>query len=151
MGAEPLIRPAGKLYEEDFVEWADETSRLLRSGRFDQIDVEHLVEEVEGLAGRDRRELFSRMSVLILHLLKWKYQPEKRSGGWRSTINTQRREIAGLLRQSPSLRQALPQSGAEAYPDAVEDAASETGLPEDTFPAECPFSEAQILDRAFLP
>src|SRR2546426_519054 len=110
MGAKSLTRPASKLYDEDFVAWASETARLLRSGRFDKIDVEHLAEEVEDMANRDKRELASRLRVLILHLLKWQQQPGKRSRSWRATIATQRAELKDLLDQSPSLRRVLPGS-----------------------------------------
>jgi len=151
MGAEPLIRPAGKLYEEDFVEWAGETARLLRSGRFGEIDVEHLVEEVEAMPSRDRRELRSRLKMLMVHLLKWKFQPERRSGSWKSTIDDQREEIEDLFDESPSLRQTLPAATLVAYRRAVTRASSETALPANSFPAECPFSVAQILDPEFLP
>ncbi len=103
------------------------------------------------MAGRDRRELDSRLEVLIHHLLKWQQQPEKRSGSWKSTIFSQRAAIRRLFEQSPSLRRRLTQSVAAVYRDAVNGAAAETGLPEDSFPAECPFPPAQILDPAFLP
>src|SRR5947209_4622481 len=104
MGAESLSRPVANLYEEDFVAWADETTRLLREGRLDQIDIEHVAEESEGLANRDRHELVSRLTVLVHHLLKWGWQPQKRSGSWKLTISTQRTEIEDQLENSPSLR-----------------------------------------------
>jgi len=151
MAAEPLTRPAGKLHEEDFVEWAAETARLLRSGRFDQVDIEHLAEEVEAMAGRDRRELDSRLEVLIHHLLKWQQQIEKRSGSWESTIISQRAAIRRLFEQSPSLRRRLAESVTAVYGDAVKEAAAETGLPVGSFPGACPFSAAEILDPDFLP
>ena len=151
MGAKSLTRPVSKLYDEDFVAWASETARLLRAGRFDKIDVGHLAEEVEDMANRDRRELLSRLRVLILHLLKWQQQPEKRSRSWKSTIVAQRAELKDLLDPSPSLRQILPESVVRTYRDAIERASIETGLPEDSFPGQCPFSPEQILDRNFLP
>ena len=151
MATEPLTPPAGKRYEEDFVEWAEESARLLRSGRFGEIDVEHLVEEVEAMANRDRREVKSRLRVLLLHLLKWRWQPEKQSRSWRLTILHQRGELEDVLEQSPSLRRTVPEATARAYRSAVERARIQTGLPEDSFPAECPFSAEQILDPDFLP
>jgi hypothetical protein len=151
MGAEPLIRPADRLYEEDFVEWARETARLLRSGRFDAMDVEHLAEEIEDMGISQEREALSRLRVLIVHLLKWRWQPEKRSRSWRSTIDVQRTEIEDVLRRSPSLRRSLSGLTVEAYPGAARRASIETGLSQNTFPAECPFSVAQILDPEFLP
>ena len=151
MSAEFLSRPAPKLYEEDFVAWAYETARLLREGRLDQIDIEHVAEEIEGMANRDRRELLSRLTVLIHHLLKWGWQPEKRSGSWKLTIGSQRTEIDRQLEDSPSLRRILSPSLPRVYREAVKNAADETDLPKDTFPRECPFSVAQILDEDFLP
>jgi hypothetical protein len=151
MGAKSLIRPASALYDEDFAAWAIEMARLLRARRLDDIDIEHLAEEIEDLANRDRRELLSRARAILKHLLEWQYQPEKRSRSWRSTIAAQRAEIDQLLEQSPSLRQALPASAPRVYRDAVTAASIETGLPEGSFPRECPFSPEQILDRRFLP
>ncbi len=151
MGARSLVRPARPLYDQDFVVWASETARLLREGRFEEIDVQNLAEEVEAMANRDRRELVSRLSVLIQHLLKWQRQPGRRSRSWQSTIATQRAELEHLFRQSPSLRRDVPESVREAYAPAVKLASIETGLAARGFPAECPFSAAQILDDEFLP
>ncbi len=138
-------------YEEDFVAWAAETAQLLLERRFDEIDIESLAEEVQAMAARDRRELESRLAVILLHLLKWKCQPEKRSGSWDSTILTQRADLRRLLRQSPSLKREVAEAVKEAYPDAVGGAAKETGLRVTTFPSDCPFSPEQILDPTYLP
>ena len=151
MGAKTLIRPATKLYDEDFVEWAFETTRLLRARQFEELDVEHLAEEIEDMAKRDKREMSSRLRVLIKHLLKWQHQAGKRSGSWQSTIITQRAAIEQVLEQSPSLRRMVPASVARVYRDAAQAAAAETGLPAESFPRDCPFSAEQILDRTFLP
>ncbi len=151
MATESLTRSVGKPYDEDFVAWASETARLLREGRFNEIDFEHLAEEVEAMAGRDKRELISRLTVLMVHLLKWQHQAGKRSRSWKSTIATQRRELKHLLEQSPSLRGVLRQSVARVYDDTLEQASIETGLSENSFLRDCPFSADQILDRHFLP
>jgi len=151
MAAEPLTRPVAKLYHEDFVEWARESARLLRSGRFDAVDVEHVAEEIEEIGISHEREVPSRLRVLIVHLLKWRWRPEKRSRSWELTIVDQRDELDIVLRKSPSLRRTLPELAAEAYPRAVKRASIETKLPAEAFPAECPFSVAQILDENFLP
>jgi len=151
MGAKSLIRPAADLYDEDFVLWIAQTARLLRAARFDEIDVEHLIEEIEAMAGRDKREVLSRLTVIVQHLLKWQHQSRKRSRSWHATIVAQRAEIELLFEQSPSLRRALDASVARAYRSAVAAAAAETGLPVHTFPRECPFSPEQILDQNFLP
>jgi hypothetical protein len=151
MPAKTLSPSVHTLYDQDFVAWAEETAALLRQRRFDDIDVENLIEEVEAMAGRDKRELSSRIRVVILHLLKWRFQPEQRSGSWRSTLLTQRFEIRILLAQSPSLKRQLERAEREVYADARQSAVDETGLPEQTFPPECPFSIDQILDRSYLP
>ena len=151
MGAKALKPPTGSLYDEDFAVWTAETARLLRAGRFDEVDMEHVAEEIEDMGKRDKRELYSRLAVLIVHLLKWKWQPEKKSESWRSTIWTQRSELELLLGDSPSLRRTVTDALAKVYPNALKTAISETGLPTRTFPGECPFSADQALDLAFLP
>lgn len=153
MGAKSVIPSMAELYDEDFAVWAEETAALLRSGSFADIDVEHLAEEVEDMAKRDRRELLSRLTVLLAHLLKWKYQPKKRSTSWKRTIATQRTELRLIFEQSPSLRATMRAGCGRVYKDAVERAGLETSLATKTkqFPRECPFSEEQILDGAFLP
>ena len=103
------------------------------------------------MAGSQRRELESRLTVLLLHLLKWERQPDKRKPGWESTIVTQRRELRRLFRQSPSLRPALAGAIIEVYSDALEDATRETRIPASAFPPECPYTPEQIIDRDFLP
>jgi len=151
MGARTL-KPAPHVpYDEDFAAWALETAQLLRERRFDDIDVDNLVEEVESMAGSQRRELLSRATVLIIHLLKWRHQPNRRPRSFRSTIGTQRVELDRLFRQSPSLKREVAQTIREVYRDAVESAGNQTGLPPETFPPECPFTAEQILDRDFLP
>jgi len=139
------------LYDEDFLAWCEETGRLLRARRFAQVDVENLIEEVEAMAGSQRRELESRLTVLLLHLLKWERQPGKRKLGWENTIVAQRRELRRLFQQSPSLRPALAKAIIAVYSDAVEDATRESRLPVSAFPPECPYTPEQIMDRNFLP
>jgi len=138
-------------YEQDLALWAVETARLLRERRFEEIDIENLAEEVEALARSDKRELLSRLTVLLQHLLKWKWQPENRSSSWGLTIRTQRDELGHLFQQSPSLRPAVPKAIAEVYVSAVARAGIETGLPAEVFPEECPWSAEQILSVAFFP
>lgn len=152
MSTKPLESAAlGGLYDRDFAVWCDETARLLRAGRLAAIDVEHVAEELEAMAKSDRRQVRSRLRVLILHLLKWEYQPDKRKVGWEKTIATQRAELELVLEDSPSLQPALPESIARAYPGAVEDAVRETRPPADEFPNTCPYTSHQILDSNFLP
>lgn len=102
---------------------------------------------------RDRRVLESRLEVLVMHLLKWVYQPEGRQTGysWRNTIRTQRRDIRRILRDSPSLRRQVPDMIEADYQDVRLDASNETGLPPETFPEDCPWTAEQVLDNAFWP
>ncbi len=143
--------PDADQYDRDFLEWTRTTATRLRRGRFREIDIEHVAEEIEDMGKRDVDELCSRMEVLIAHLLKWKQQPRKRSNSWRATIVTQRLEIRRLLRRSPSLRRHVRIEEAETYRGAVKRAAAETGLNREAFPSACPYSIEQILDEDFLP
>src|SRR5215472_16561668 len=104
-----VVVNARELYDRDFFEWTQCNAALLRAGRFDHADIEHIAEELEGMGKRDQRELESRLQVLLMHLLKWKYQPAKRSSSWEGTIDTQRDEIGRLLRQAPSLKRLPPE------------------------------------------
>jgi hypothetical protein len=151
MGVKTLKPASASLYDEDFAVWTAETARLLRAGRFDEVDIEHVAEEIEDMGKRDKRELHSRLTVLILHLLKWKWQPEKKSASWGSTIVTQRAELRRLFDQSPSLKAKVRDAVEAVYSDAMDGATAETGLPARTFPRKCPFTPDQILDRDFLP
>jgi hypothetical protein len=124
--------PAG--YEGDFALWAEAQTAALREGRWADLDVENLTEEIDGLTRRDRREIRSRLTVLMMHLLKLRYQPDRASGSWRVTIKEQAREIELILEDSPSLRRELPGFIAKEYAAAREKATDETGLPIATFP-----------------
>ena len=138
-------------YERDYARWCAEQGALLRSGRLDALDRENLAEEIESLGRSDKREIESRLKVLLAHLLKWSFQPEGRKGGWSATIREQRGRIAKAIQESPSLRDYPAEVLAEEYGYARADAAAETGLPEDDFPAKCPFAIEQILDPEWLP
>ena len=138
------------LYEADFFAWTQRTADQLRRRRFGEADIEHAAEEIEDMGKRDLRELNSRMEVLVTHLLKWKLQPRKRSNSWRATIVAQRREIAAVLKESPSLRPRLASARKTNYEGAIERAAAETGIHVETFPSSCPFSIEEILDLRFL-
>lgn len=138
-------------YDSDVVRWFEKQVEHLRARQFNQLDLDNLIEELEAMPARDRRELGSRLKVLLMHLLKCKCQPEKISVSWLSAINTQRSEIADLLDQSPSLQGEIAARALRAYPSAVRGAALETGLAESAFPDENPFSPDQLLDHNFLP
>lgn len=137
-------------YDEDFFAWTQEQARLLRAGDFSQIDAANAAEELEDMGRSVRNELRSRFAVLVMHLLKWQYQPAFQSRSWASTIREQRQEIAELLDESPSLQSAMSDM-TRIYARARIKAAGETGLPEDTFPPECPYTPEQILSEDFLP
>lgn len=137
-------------YEEDFYAWTQHSAQLLREGRFCELDLENIIEEIESMGKRDKRELISRATILIFHLLKWKFQPEKRSKSWRLTIYNQRCELDRLIKDSPSLIRKLENEINDAYQMSIKNATVETGLEEKVFPKECPYSLNQILDEGFL-
>lgn len=128
-------------YEQDFDAWIQRHIHLLKQGKVNEIDIEHLIEELEDMGKSNRRELVNRFIPLIAHLLKWKYQYKQlqdqwktfTGGSWRGTITEQRAKIAKLLKQSPSLKRELQKAVADAYPDALKVTISETGLPQALF------------------
>ncbi|MGL6097255.1 MAG: DUF29 domain-containing protein [Fimbriiglobus sp.] len=133
------------MYTSDEVAYLDETAALLRAGRLDQIDPDTLAEFLTDMANRERRELFSRLVVLITHLLKWEHQPDRRSSSWTLTIREQRRMLEMML-ESRTLRKRAADVLAAAYEAGRGDAAAETGLPLSTFPAECPWGVDALLN-----
>jgi len=138
-------------YDADYARWCAEQGALLREGRAEAVDTANLAEEIETLGRSEQRELENRLNVLLVHLLKWRYQPERRSASWRGTIVEQRNRIARRLSESPSL-QAYPASILpEEYESARLIAAGETGLNEAVFPVICPFVINEVLDKAFYP
>ena len=139
------------LYEQDFYAWANEQARLLRAGRLGDADIEHIAEEIESMGKTEKRELVSRLKVLLMHMLKWQYQPTHRGASWQATIRVQRRELARHMADNPSLKTVFPQSLAEGYGDAAIEAAAETGLLESTFPVSCPWSTEQFMAPDFWP
>jgi hypothetical protein len=135
------------LYELDETAWLERTADLIRQGQLDAVDSDTLAEYLTDMAKRDRREVFSRLVVLLSHLLKWQYQPDRRSGSWQGTILEQQRELRQLL-ESGTLRNHATAVYAEAYADARKQAAAETGLTRAAFPEECPWDlEGALADR----
>ena len=139
------------LYERDFYGWSQEQAALLRAGRLIELDTPNLLEEIEEMGRNAENELLSRLEVLFIHLLKWRFQPARRGRSWRLSIAEQRRKIARRLERSPSLKYKLPGILVDAYGDAVLGAERETGLDASVFPAESPWTFEQIMDAAFLP
>lgn len=148
MGA-PAIKPS--LYDQDYHAWLGEQAAHLRARRVDRLDYAALAEELEDMGRSERRAVESHLKNLLLHLLKWLMQAERRSGSWRDSIDTARDAITDLLNDSPSLRPHLSEFIARQYPRARRSAASQSGIAEKDFPSECPFSVDQILDRDFFP
>jgi hypothetical protein len=138
-------------YEQDFYAWTMENADLIRKGKLADLDLEHIAEELETMGRSERRELLSRLTVLLAHLLKWQYQPERRSTSWQLTLKVQRRDANRVLEDNPSLKAQRAELLADAYRTAVLIAASETNLAEHAFPSHCAFTFEQVLDEAFLP
>jgi hypothetical protein len=142
-------KPCG--YEDDYYAWLMTTAEQLRQRRFGDIDIEHIVEELEDTGKREHRALESHIKQVTLHLLKWQYQPTLRCASWSQTIRNGRNEIEKLLRDSPSLTRLLAMMLSNEYPAAKADAVDKTGLGEETFPAVCPFTVEQVVDKGFWP
>ena len=139
------------LYDRDFFAWSLEQSKLLRGGNLAKADIDHIAEEIESMGRAEKRELISRLSVLLLHLLKWRYQTDKRGPSWEASIRVQRNRLADHLNDNPSLKPLLPQALASAYRDAALEAVAETGLAGSTFPETCPWTVEQVSDGGFWP
>lgn len=140
-------------YETDVVAWATEQASLIRAGRFDQLDLSHIAEEIEDVGKSEQRELASRMAVLLMHLLKWQFQPDRQSKSWSATIGVQRERVQRRLATTPSLRPMLsdPDWIADMWVDARLDGAKETGLPFDSFPPDPPWTMIEVLTGGWLP
>ena len=141
----------GAAYEKDFYAWANEQAALLRSGKLAEADIAHIAEEIESMGKTEKRELTARLTVLLLHLLQWRHQPNLRGASWRATIAVQRLDIADLLEDNPSLKSVLAEALARAYRKAIKEAERETGLPEAAFPAACPWTFEQAAAAGFWP
>jgi Domain of unknown function DUF29 len=140
-----------ELYDRDFFEWTQVNADLLSRGCFETADIAHIAEELADLGKRNRREVRTFLRSLILHLLKWQIQPEQRSPSWRASTGDSRVQLKDIFEQSPSLRRFASECIGAVYSDARELAAEETGLTQTAFPAECPYSFDQLMDRRFFP
>ncbi|MCL1474580.1 DUF29 domain-containing protein [Argonema antarcticum] len=139
------------LYEEDFYLWLQTNINLLKEEKFAEIDLENLLEELESMGKSDKNALKSNLRVLLMHLLKYKYQPEKRTNSWRYTIIEHRQRLRDTFKTSPSLYGFFEEIFNESYQDARELAAGETGLSINIFPPESPFTVEEVLNPNFLP
>ena len=139
------------LYEQDFYAWTQQQAAILEAHRWEDLDLSNLIEEIESLGRQERQELRNRLAILIAHLLKWQFQPQKRSRSWLATIRIQRLDTVDLLKDNPSLKSFLEEALERAYQKAIILAVKETNLPNKTFPAQCPYVLADILDESFFP
>ena len=139
------------LYNRDFVAWADEQALLLEQKRWYELDLVNLIAEVQDLGNRHRDALESQLTRLLMHLLKWQYQPQKRGNSWLLTVKDARRQIAKLIRKYPVLAVHVEKAFLECYLEAREIAADETGLFTNTFPLECQYPLEQVLKEGFWP
>ncbi len=134
-------------YDIDYYKWANDQAKLLRSGNLQDADIDHIAEEIESMGKSEKRELISRLKILLIHLLKWDYQPARQSKSWKNTIKVQRMEIIDHLEDNPSLRHKLDEILVKAYNRSRIEAATETGLDETTFPVTCPYSFEKVMKR----
>lgn len=135
------------LYETDYYLWLQDTIEKLKHQNYEQVDWKNLIDEIEDMPKRERRSLESNLVVVLLHLLKWQYQSNRRSGSWSGSIIEHRRRIRKALKDSPSLKQYLEEVFAECYESAVEQASAETELSINEFPKQCPYSIAEALEQ----
>jgi Domain of unknown function DUF29 len=138
-------------YEKDFYSWTIEQAELLRNGRFNDLDIANLIEEIETMGRSEKRELESRLTILLLHLLKWQYQEVRRGRSWQLSIDEQRIQFSKALKDNPGLKPALNELLTDAYKLAVIKAAKETKISKSIFPESCPWDLAQLIDESFYP
>ncbi|WP_069471115.1 DUF29 domain-containing protein [Candidatus Marithrix sp. Canyon 246] len=138
-------------YDEDLYTWSLEQASLLRAHKFDQIDLEHIIEEIEDMSKSERRALQSFLETLLMHLLKWQYQPAYQGRSWKFTIIEQRKRIKSHLEENPGLKSKLPDLIEKSYSYAITSAVRETGFAVKIFPQQCPWSYEQFMNPDFWP
>jgi hypothetical protein len=134
------------LYEQDETAWLEAMAELIRSDRLDQLDYSNLEGYLEKMARRDRGEVASRLSSLIAQVLKWRSQPERRTGCWKAALEIQQQELAELL-ESKSLRNHAGEILEKTYANAIKHAVADSGVPVHTFPGACPFTLDALLSE----
>lgn len=139
------------LYKQDYYLWLEKTVQALKAGNLDELDIRNLIEEIDDMGKSERRALKSNLTVVLLHLLKYKYQPTHRSNSWLGSILEHRLRLRDQLEESPRLKPYLKEVFAKCYGDAALRAPVETGLPSSTFPDESPFTAEESLDISYLP
>ncbi|MFO1371450.1 MAG: DUF29 domain-containing protein [Candidatus Competibacteraceae bacterium] len=138
-------------YDTDFHLWTQQQALLLRQGLLAELDTAHLIDEIEDMGASNRRALGSYLELVLLHLLKWQFQPERRGNSWVESIGKGRNAIERLLEESPSLTPQLSMKVEAEYRRARRQAAKETSLPLATLPDQCPFTIEQVLDAEYWP
>jgi hypothetical protein len=138
-------------YEEDFYGWTVKTVQLLRGKNMNEVDFDHIAEELEDMVSSNETQMINRLTLILSHLLKWQFQPNMRGHSWIYTIREQRKRNRIHLRKNPSLKSKADEILVDAYDIAISEAARETGLDEKTFPSECPYTFEQIMDDEFYP
>jgi hypothetical protein len=138
-------------YNLDFYGWTQEQAALLKAGRLNDLDIINLIEEVETMGRSEKRALESRLTVLLVHLLKWKYQPNRRGKSWTLTIIGQRIKLLRVIKDNPGLKPQLPELINDAYSLAKVNAAKETKLDIEIFDSACPWTFEQLIDDSFYP
>ena len=145
------LADTANLYNQDYYLWLSRTASLISEGKFSEVDTANLIEEIEDMGRSEKRAIESNLVVVLLHLLKYRYQPEKRTNSWKSSIREHRRRLRKAFTDSPSLKRHFEEVFDECYRDGKEQAADETGLPLDIFPQESPFTSAEVLNPDYLP
>ncbi len=150
LGSQELV-DVSKSYEIDFANWiADQVEKIRLQGD-EGLDLSNISEELEALGRRDRRALKSHLRNLLVHLLKWQYQPQRRSDSWLRSIGNARAEIEDILSDSPSLKSFLEEQIDAEFEKARAQAIRETGLGSNSLPDDCPYKVAALVDDDFLP
>jgi 2-polyprenyl-6-methoxyphenol hydroxylase-like FAD-dependent oxidoreductase len=137
------------MFEADYHQWSVEQAVLLRAGKMEALDRINLAQEIENLGRSEKREIESRLEILLVHLLKWQFQPDRRSKSWRMTLKVQRNDLQSVLNDNPSLKRHPSMRMKDVYLKARLAAEKETGLSFEDFPEQCPYSMVQIMDETF--
>jgi hypothetical protein len=139
---------ASARYERDLYGWAVEQAALLRAGRLDEVDARNIAEELDDAGSEQYDKLASALRIILVHLLKWDHQAQRRTRSWRASILVQRNHVRRVLKKNPGLKARVEEAVSEAYADARIEAAAQTQLDERGLPARCPYPWQQIMDRA---
>ena len=139
------------LYDQDYYLWIMRTIELLNQKKFSELDLTNLVEEIEDMGKSEKKSITSNLRILLMHLLKYKYQSDKRTNSWLFTIVEHRKRLQEAFKVSPSLRRYYEEVFLDCYQDARELASAETGLSVEIFSEVCPFTQEEALNPNYLP